>query len=577
MIRFRNLKMAYKINSLVLLMAIFMGGIGFTGYYYYQKQNSAVNQMNAGSLAAVKLLNEANASIRSTEALSWELILAPNDIIRSQLILNNVKKNDEEIDAYLNAYAVQAQSSYETERLPKLKESLTRYRTERQKAFDIITQGLFEQKNKLEAYYYYSNDPLITLDSIHIVLTDLIAYNDHEAKKTISQNNLDFLQASRILLILPFITVLLSLILGLFVARLLATPLQAMLRSVQEVSGGHLAVHELKIHSTDEVGQLADAFNIMTTNLRNLVSQVSGSSQLMSESAEELQAVTSENSSAAAQIVSAIAAAASDTEQQVIAVNETSVVIEQVSASAQQIAAMSASVTDLTEKTAKTTQTGQQAVDKAVTQMAIIGDRTQQVHTAIHNLTLSNRQIQEIVAFISGIAAETNLLALNAAIEAARAGEQGRGFAVVATEVRKLAEQSRESSLQINSLIQANQENIDSTVAAMKSAAADVQTGISVVGEAGQAFAEITGHVNHVLLQVTEISSSIQQVALGNQQMVGSIQRIRSFSQDTSERVQAVTNTMEEQAISINHMAGASQSLTAMALELQSAIREFSV
>lgn len=570
--QFRSLKIALKINSLVLLMAIFMGGIGCTGYVYYHKQNKATNIMYTGSLSAVKFLDQDSAAIKASEALTMEMLLAPIDKIREQEIMSNIRNNDEAFDASLNAYASLARSSYEAARLSELKEALSRYRTERQKAFLINTQGINQ-----EAYNYYSNNALTYLDAIHIVLSDLISYNNKEAEKTIAQNNQDFLQASSILFILPIVAVLLTLILGVLVARLIAKPMQAMLRNVQEVANGNLAVDDLTIHSSDEAGQLAAAFDIMTTNLRNLVGKVSQSSRLVTESAEELQAITAENSDASEQIVATMTAASSDTEKQAAAINDTSVAIEQVSASAQQIAATSGFVADLTEKTAIITKDGQQAIDQVVTQMSIIGERTEQVQKAVDNLTISNEQIRDIIKFISGIAAQTNLLALNAAIEAARAGEQGRGFAVVAAEVRKLAEQSHQASQQISSLIHKNHENIYSAVSAMNAAVNDVHEGIKVVGAAGQAFTAITGHSEEVSKQVREISSTIQQVALGNQQIVRSVHRISSLSQDTAGRVLTVANTIEEQAASINHMAEASHGLAAIAQDLLTSIHEFNI
>lgn len=576
--QFYNLKIAFKITSLILFIAIIMGGIGVTGYVFYQKQNSSINKMYASSLLSVNLLNETNAKIRSTEALSLEMLLAPTERVREQIIIKNINKNDNDFDTYLNSYASLAQSSYEAARLPKLKEAVTRYRAERQKAFDIVTQDLFDQALKQEAYYFYSNNALVFIDAIHIVLTDLIAYNNKAATKTIAQNNQDFLQASRILIILPFLAVILALTLGIFVARLIAKPLQAMIKSVQQVASGNLAIEVQKIHSSnDETGQLADAFNIMTTNLRHLVSQVSQSSRLVTDSAEELQSITEENSNAADQIVTTMAATASDTEKQVVTINDASVAIQQVSASAQQIAATSSLVADLTEKTAITTKYGQQAIDKVVTQMSIIGERTGQIQKTIDDLTISNEQIRNIIKFISGIAAQTNLLALNAAIEAARAGEHGRSFTVVAAEVRKLAEQSHEASQQISSLIHKNHENINSAVSAMHAASNDVQEGIKVVEIAGQAFATNSEHIEEVSTQVREISSSIQQVAIGNQQIVDSIYSISSFSQGTAVRVQSVTNTIGEQAITLSHMAKASQGLTAIAQDLLTAIQEFRV
>ncbi|HBW34682.1 methyl-accepting chemotaxis protein [Desulfosporosinus sp. BICA1-9] len=574
--RFHNLKIAFKIISIVLFIATFMGGIGYTGYIFYQEQNSSINEMYASSLLSVNLLNESYADIRSIEALSLEMLLAPIEVIRQQTILNKIHKHENAFDTYLNSYATIAQNSYEAPRLEKLKEAITQYRAERQKAFDIVDQDIFDQATKSDAYYYYSTNALVYIDQIHIVLDDLIAYNNKAATKTIDQNNQDFRQASRILLILPFLAVIIALTIGIIVARLIAKPLQAMIKSVQQVASGNLAIEVQKSHSSnDETGQLADAFNIMTTNLRHLVSQVSQSSRLVTNSAEDLQSNTAENSSAAEQIVAAMSAAASDTEKQAVTINDASVAIQQVSASAQQIAATSSLVADLTEKTAITTKNGQKAIDKVVNQMSIIGERTEQIQKTITNLTLSNEQIRDIIKFIRGLAAQTNLLALNAAIEAARAGEHGRSFTVVAAEVRKLAEQSHEASQQISSLIHKNQDNINSTVSAMNAAANDVQEGINVVEIAGQAFSTNLEHIEQVSTQVREISSSIQQVAIGNQQIVDSIYSISSFSQVTAERVQSVTDTIAVQATTLSHMARESQDLTVIAQELLTAIQEF--
>ncbi|MDR3540569.1 MAG: methyl-accepting chemotaxis protein [Desulfosporosinus sp.] len=577
--KFHDLKIAFKIISLVLFIAIFMGGIGYTGYVFYQKQNSSINKMFNSSLLAVNLLNEGNANIRSTEALSMELLLAPIEKMRELTITNMINKNDKDIDASLKAYASVAQSSFETTRLSQLKQAITSYRTARQKAFDIADQNLYDPVVKKDAYYSYSDNALGSIDTIHIILTDLIAYNNKEAAQVITQNNQKFLQVSKILLILPWLAVILALILGIFLARLIAKPLQAMIKSVQQVASGNLTIEVQKQYysSNDETGQLADAFNIMTTNLRQLVGEVSRSSRLVTKSSEKLQANTTQNSNAAEEIVATMAAAASDTEKQVITINDASVAIQQVSASAQQIAATSSLVADLTDKTTITTRHGQQVIDKAVAQMSVIGERTEQIQKSIDNLTLSNEQIRDIIKFISGIAAQTNLLALNAAIEAARAGEHGRSFTVVAAEVRKLAEQSHEASQQISTLILKNHDNINSAVSAMNAASNDVQEGIKVVEIAGQAFATNSEHMEEVSTQVREISSSIQQVALGNQQIVDSIYSISSFSQVTAERVQSVTNTIGEQATTLSLMAEESQDLTIIAQELLTAIQEFRV
>ncbi len=569
---FRNLKIAYKINSLVLIMAILMGFIGYIGYAYYQRQNSEFNKMYASSLSAVKVLNEVRANTGVAEALSMEMILAPIDEIRRQEILKDLKNADNTIDASLKDYTSIRKSSEETAKLTSLKKALTDYRNERQKAFDLSDQG-----TKQEAYFAYSNNALTYVDTIHILLSNLISYNQESMDKTLAQNNQDFLLAGKVLLIFPIAAVLLSLLLGLFVARLLADPIKQMLKSVQEVEHGNLVGNEGLILSRDETGLLGLAFDAMRTTLRNLVGEVSRSSQLVSECAQVIQAITEENSIASEQIAGTMTSAASDTEKQAVTVNEASVAIQQVSASAQQIAATSIFVADLTDKTSKTTKSGQEAIDRVVQQMSVIGNRTKQIQNNINNLTASNRQIKDFTKFISDIAAQTNLLALNAAIEAARAGENGRGFAVVAEEVRKLAEQAQEASKQISSLINNNHDNITAVVSVMTDALNDVEEGIQVVEVAGEAFAVNNGHMEEVSTQVREISTSIQQVAVGNQQIVDSIFNIQGFSEVTAQRVQSVTDNIQEQVATISRLTRASQELATTAQKLLTSIQEFRV
>ena len=568
---FLNLKIAHKINSLVLIMAILMGGIGYTGYVYYQKQNSEFNAMYATSLSAVKFLNEIRANSGESESFAMQIIIAPIDVIGKQAAQENLQNSDSAIDAALKGYSALKHSPDEAAKLATLQQAITDYRAERQKAFAISGQA-----SKVEAYSAYSNT-LSYLDTIHLVLANLISYNEALEEKTITQNNHDFVLARSTLIVLPIIAVLFSLLFGMLVAHFLSKPIRDMLRSVQEVERGNLVSEQQLVHSQDETGQLAAAFDAMRNTLRDLVGKVADTSRLVSDCAQEIQAISTDNSNSSEQIVVTMSAAAEDTEKQVSAVNEASIAIQEVSASTQEIASASILVADLTEKTETNTKYGQKVVEQAIKQMSVIGERTVQIQKTIDNLTLSNQQIRDITKFISGIASQTNLLALNAAIEAARAGQHGRSFSVVADEVRKLAEQSQSASKQINSLISNNHENLVSAVSAMNAASDDVQEGIKVVANAGQAFAANSEHIIELSSRVKEISASIQKVAQGNGQVVESITGVGSISNATAERVQSVTDNINEQAAGIGRLAASSQYLAATAHELLTTTQEFKV
>jgi methyl-accepting chemotaxis protein len=340
---------------------------------------------------------------------------------------------------------------------------------------------------------------------------------------------------------------------------------------------GDLREREAKVFLEDEIGQLAKGFRDMRTNLRELVGKVYSQAEQLAASSEELTASADQSAQAANQVAISITDVATGAEEQLTAANETSAVVEQMSASIQQVAATTNDVAEQSIQAANKASEGNKSVDKAVTQMIQIEQTVNTSARAVAELGERSKEIGQIVATISGIAAQTNLLALNAAIEAARAGEQGRGFAVVAEEVRKLAEQSQEATKEISSLIGEIQGGTDKAVLAMDDGTREVKLGAEVVNAAGQAFQEIVILINQVSSQVKEISSAIDQMAIGSQQIVGSVNQIDNLSKKATAEAQMVSAATEEQSASMEEIASSSQSLANLAMDLQEAVSKFRV
>ena len=264
-----------------------------------------------------------------------------------------------------------------------------------------------------------------------------------------NQITVSTMQGTWVSLVGVLLGLILSILVGWIISGQIARPLQNMLASVREVAKGNLRTEALKVKTNDEVRFLCIAFNEMTLNIHTLVQQVSQSSEQVAASSEELTAIAEQNTQASTQIAASIELVAQGTEKQAGAVNETSSAVEEISASTEEVAASSGEITRSMVETLTTTNAGQKALDRVVEQMNSISAGTDRVQHSIMELSTNSEKIGNIIGVITGIADQTNLLALNAAIEAARAGEQGRGFAVVAEEVRKLAEQSREATKQI--------------------------------------------------------------------------------------------------------------------------------
>ncbi|HCT30905.1 MAG TPA: methyl-accepting chemotaxis protein [Bacteroidales bacterium] len=568
---FRNWKIRTKILSLIILMALFIGCVGFVGYYYNAKANVQMTGMYSNSLMSIKYLNEMRVQSRAGQADMFRFLLA-TDKDTQQAQINDMKTRADNFDQSYSTYMKLPSTPYEIDRQQKIQTEITAYRAEQQKAMDLANQG--DQKG---AYDYLSKNAQAHLELFSTALRELADFNEKEADDTNSQNSVDYAVSIKLLIAISISAALLCLILGFVVANIISNSIKKVLGSVERVAAGDLSIEDVIIKGNDESGQLATSFNTMKNNLHGLVKQVSQSSEHVAASSEELTAIAEQNTQASTLIAASIELVAQGTEKQAGAVNETSSVVEEISASTEEVAASSGEITRSMVETLTTTNAGQKALDRVVEQMNNIRVGTDRVQHSIMELSTNSDKIGNIIGVITGIADQTNLLALNAAIEAARAGDQGRGFAVVAEEVRKLAEQSREATKQIETLINQNHSDIGTAVIAMEDGASGVKVGMEVVNVAGQSFSEIAKLVENVSAQMEQISATIQQIASGNQQIVNSVREVDVISKETAAQAQTVSAGVEEQTASMEQVTSSAQSLSTLAFELQTIINKFSI
>lgn len=165
------------------------------------------------------------------------------------------------------------------------------------------------------------------------------------------------------------------------------------------------------------------------------------------------------------------------------------------------------------------------------------GEVVSKVVTTMGSISESSRKIVDIISVIDGIAFQTNILALNAAVEAARAGEQGRGFAVVATEVRNLAQRSASAAKEIKELIGTSVDKVN--------------TGSTLVEQAGVTMQEIVDSVRRVTDIMSEISAASREQSAGIEQVNQAITQMDEVTQQNAalvEEAAAASQSLQEQA-----------------------------
>lgn len=376
--------------------------------------------------------------------------------------------------------------------------------------------------------------------------------------------------------IIAVISVLVVIAITFITVKRITSPLEVLAREVQMVADGDLTV-QANVNGKDEIAILAQGFNTMVHNLRNLIVQVHTSAEQLAASSEQLTASSHESSQATNQVAGSVVHIYQGAEKQLEGVENAGNVVEKMLTEIQDVTVSANQAVGKASQVADKAKDSGLSVDRAINQMGLIEQTVNTSAKVIANLGERSKEIGQIVDTISGIAGQTNLLALNAAIEAARAGEQGRGFAVVAEEVRKLAEQSQEAAKQIASLISEIQGDTGKAVDAMNHGTREVSLGTETVNTAGVAFREIAQMVEQVSNQVIEISASMQQMNQGGKQIVSAVNAINELSKKVAGEAETVSAATEEQSASMEEIASSSQHLAEMAQRLQETVGRFRI
>lgn len=344
----------------------------------------------------------------------------------------------------------------------------------------------------------------------------------------------------------------------------------------KQIAEGNLT-HKLELVSNDEISHMSVNLNYMADNLKNIVTDVSSAIENVVATCEELTASSEQTKIAADEIVNSIQHVANLEEKN----NE---VTQEVTKTSSEVFSKMKNINNTVEETSKTSteaykraKNGTKVIDEAIEHMNNINGKVSKTSSSINELSKKSNKIENIVSMITQISEQTNLLALNAAIEAARAGEQGKGFAVVADEVRKLAEQSGDSSKQISELISDIQKDMQDAIKSMEEGTGAVEKGLIIVEQAGNSFESILSDVSTMAKQMDKTAIEVKEVYDGTHKVLDSMNGIINIIKVTTENTHNIASATEEQSALMAEVANSSESLTKMATELEVTFTKFKI
>ena len=556
-------KLNIAFYSIILLLVISIG-ITFVNLSNIEKKTEEALDNRVDQ---IRTIDQIRVDLAMQGLYARALMIETTDENRSSLL-----SYAEELDANI----VKLKEMYSSDIMDDYWNDMNGYHNE----FNTIVEEVFvavDEGNLARATTIVNTNLQDSNEGILNVAMSMTEYQE-EQLALIKEETANSIFISRITsVVMLIVSLIISVFLVLYVRRTITAPLRTIMDAAHVIADGDLSQPDVVAKSRDEIGQLAIVFNDMKTSLRGLIKNVQTNSEQLSAAAEELSASTEEISATAEDVTRQVANTAESAQGASRAAGESAVAMEETAQGVQRIAEASQMLHSSSVDASETATQGKEIIEHAKKQMDVINTSTATVNELVQKLAKQTEEIENITKVITDITDQTNLLALNASIEAARAGEHGKGFAVVANEVKKLAEESKESANSIAALtveIKTDTENVEKAVG---NSLTSVKDGVEIISEAGESFHAIVGAVNTMTSQIQEISATSEQISASAEEVSASVNEISNGAEMASDSIDTIAAAMEEQAATMQEVNSVAISLNDSAQDLQTEIQRFKV
>jgi methyl-accepting chemotaxis protein len=562
-----KLTVGKKIIASYLFILLFLSGTiggGFYGMQRMQKQadaivHDAIPISDAASSLLTALVNE-ETGVRGYLVSGDESFLEPYNTGRKM-----IEESLSIINSHLDGHPIMAELVKEA--TPKINAIQDYFQSQ----IDLVKAGKIEDARanvgKGKVLFDSFRETNAKIDSDIKKLTNDAWNTSKDAKNS----------AQVILIVIGIIALIGTVVSAALLIKIISKPVAVVSSALERLSEGDLTIEEIKVKSEDEIGILTQALNKTVVNLRNLIVKVSEASTQIASSSQELTASAEQSADSAGQVASSTQESASGAEEQSEKVNEVIESVEQMTSDINAINNNSKEMLQLSLNASAESEQGARLLNEVVNEMTDINSSVQETSQVIKNLDKKSQEVGNIIKIITDITSQTNLLALNAAIEAARAGEMGRGFAVVAEEVRKLAEESKDSAEQIANLIGAIQLETGNAVVSMSKESEKVLYGLEKTYKVNEAFKTIEKNIVNVTDRVQEVSSSLEKMNLSSNQIIGLVETVGEKASLVAQSSQDNSAAVEEQLATMEEISASSQSLSDLAEELGVLMSQFKI
>lgn len=344
--------------------------------------------------------------------------------------------------------------------------------------------------------------------------------------------------------------------------------------SLKEMSQGNL-IGSIEVNSGDEIEEISKSINEFKDSFSNLLGNVKNQSGKALQYSEEVAAVSEELSSSSGEVSETINNAAEGTKRQWEDLEHITAFLQKFDISLDE---MINSIKEVAESSITIDNISRDNMDnmqRLIQCIASIGKDFKDFAEKINFLGNDIKEINNISIFINSIAEQTNLLALNASIEAARAGEEGRGFSVVAEEIRKLAEETKNSSNSISKLIGKISTETFNIINSTEQVGKELDNSKDVTNTSINSYNQVIDLIQAVVPKIDYINNLAQNISAEKVQLLTDTEEASSIAREINGSTEDVAASSEEINASTEELAHTAVRLSNMSQELMDNINRF--
>ena len=557
-------KLIFGFGILIILATI----LGIFSIYSLEEINEDVNNLYEMELKGIEYIKNAEVSIISIGRGRNNLILTTSQAEEKDHI-ESMRANFEKFEQNLQSFEGTIVLEEAKQRMAEVLRLWSELKPNEEKAIAMVEKG-----NSAEAFNQAMKNREIA-NQIEAEISELVRIKNDIALKAYNDGDAVFARTIIVSISILLLSIIIGVSVTLYMSRIIAKPIVKMANAAKEIADENLSIEAIVVNNNDEIGELANSFNTMAEGLKTVIRNIGQASEQVAASSQELSASAEEATAATEEMSSTINELAIGASKQAEDATETNAIVSQITGNIQNVAQNTNRVSISSQNVSEEASNGLQEANKTIEKIEKIKQVTEESTSIVRVLGQESTKIGEIVEVIKGISDQTNLLALNAAIEAARAGEEGRGFAVVANEVKKLAEQTATSALEIADLINKIQAETQKVVDVMDITTKEVEEGVVAVNETGRYFGLIFNDINDITSEIQQVSAAVQQIASGSQSASHSVENIASTAEETAASSEEMSTTSEEQAAVMVQVTDSAQELAKLAEDLQFNISTF--